>query len=70
MASFDIMQENVTFECPECGYEINEKLGSLSLDYDFLCPGCGVEIAFDSIEDEIALKELNDKISNLGGKRP
>lgn len=60
------MREKVSSKCPECGYEITEKLASFTLDNNLLCPGCVVKMAFNGLKDEFALKESSDKLSNLG----
>ena len=49
--------EEITYECPHCGYEVTFSAGDVDFEADSRCPACGKELFPETLEDEESSKE-------------
>ena len=38
----------ISFQCPKCGYDLQQTIGLLKNNQRLVCNGCGVGISFDT----------------------
>lgn len=57
----DIMEGEMEYECPHCGYETKFDLADFDFEEDYLCPKCGKSFFPESDEEDDDEEEEEDE---------
>ena len=55
----------VKFQCPKCGHELEQTIGSLKLSNHMRCRGCGVGINIDTNRLANAAEEMRSALEKV-----
>jgi transcription elongation factor Elf1 len=55
----------IRFQCPKCGHELEQTIGSLKLSDSMRCGGCGVGINIDTNRLANAAEEIQSAIEKV-----
>ena len=55
----------IRFQCPNCGYELEQTIGQLKSSEHMRCPGCGVGINIDTNRLANAAEEIRNAIEKV-----
>jgi hypothetical protein len=55
----------IRFQCPKCGHELEQTIGSLKLSDHMRCCGCGVGINIDTNRLANAAQEMQGAIEKV-----
>jgi transcription elongation factor Elf1 len=55
----------IRFQCPKCGHELEQTIGSLKLSDHMRCSGCGVGINIDINRLANAAQEMQSAIEKV-----
>ena len=61
----DIDSHEVRFQCPNCGQDLKQTVGSLKADEHMRCPGCGIGINIDTNRLGNAAEEIKRAIDKV-----
>jgi transcription elongation factor Elf1 len=54
----DVESHLIRFQCPKCGHELEQSIGTLKLSGHMMCTGCGVGINIDAAKLSNAAEEM------------
>ena len=57
--------QQLTFQCPGCGYELQERIGRLKRNPEIPCPGCGKAIAVQADDLRRGLEGAEQQLDEL-----
>jgi transcription elongation factor Elf1 len=55
----------IRFQCPKCGHELEQPIGSLKLSDHMRCGGCGVGINIDTNQLANAAEEMQRAMEKM-----
>jgi transcription elongation factor Elf1 len=55
----------IRFQCPRCGHELEQSIGTLKLSGHMVCGGCGVGINIDAAKLSNAADEMREAIEKV-----
>jgi transcription elongation factor Elf1 len=55
----------IRFQCPKCGHELEQTIGSLKLSNHMRCRGCGVGINIDTNRLANAAEEMQSAMEKV-----
>ena len=61
----DVESLLIRFQCPRCGHELEQSIGTLKLSGHMVCAGCGVGINIDAAKLSNAADEMRKAIEKV-----
>ena len=61
----DVESHLIRFQCPKCGHELEQSIGTLKLSGHMACTGCGVGINIDAAKLSNAAEEMMRAIEKV-----
>ena len=61
----DVESHLIRFQCPKCGYELEQSIGTLKLSERLVCAGCGIGINIDANKLSSAAEEMLKAIEKV-----
>jgi predicted RNA-binding Zn-ribbon protein involved in translation (DUF1610 family) len=61
----DVDSHEVRFQCPNCGHDLKQTIGSLKANEPMRCSGCGIGINIDTNRLAHAAEEIQKAIDKV-----
>lgn len=65
MTEADVDAHEITFQCPNCGQELQQTIGRLKANDHMICSGCGIGINIDTNRLAKAAEEIQKAIEKI-----
>jgi predicted RNA-binding Zn-ribbon protein involved in translation (DUF1610 family) len=61
----DVDAHEVRFQCPSCGHDLKQTVGSLKANKPMRCSGCGIGINIDTNRLAHAAEEIQNALEKI-----